>query len=73
MVGVADVATHGHTEQFAAEVVFEAGADDLFAVVQVFRADEADDGVHQKRFEMPRHGVGPGFAGLLIDAVMGVG
>ena len=38
VVGVADVAAHRHAEQLAAEVVFEAGADDLLAVVQVLRA-----------------------------------
>jgi hypothetical protein len=49
VVGVADVAAHRHAEQLAAEVVFEPGADDLLAVVQVFRADEADHRVDQQR------------------------
>ncbi|MNL38327.1 hypothetical protein D3C87_1605300 [compost metagenome] len=73
MVGVADVTAHRHAEQLAAEVVFEAGADDLLAVVEVFRADEAYDGVHQKRVEMSRYCVSSGFAGLLVDAMVGVG
>ncbi len=73
VVGVADVATHGHAEQLAAEVVLQPGADDLLAVVEVFRADEADHGVHQQRLVAARDGVGAGLAGLLIDAVMGVG
>jgi hypothetical protein len=49
VVGVADVAAHGQAEQLAAEVVFQAGADDLLAVVEILGADEADDGVDQQR------------------------
>ncbi len=73
MVGVADVATHRHAEQLAAEVVFQAGADDLLAVVQVLGTDEADHGVHQERLEVTSHRIGAGLAGLLVDAVVGVG
>ena len=73
MVGVADVAAQRHAEQLAAEVVLEAGADDLLAVVEVLRPDEADDGVGQQRLERPRHAVGARLAGLLVDAVVGVG
>ncbi|MNH22026.1 hypothetical protein D3C79_818660 [compost metagenome] len=54
-------------------MVFEAGADDLLAVVQVLRADETDHGVDQERLEVAGHGIGAGFAGLLVDAVVGVG
>ncbi len=54
-------------------MVFEPGANDLLAVVEVFRADETDHGVHQQRFEFTGHGIGARFAGLLIDAVMGIG
>ena len=32
VVGVADVDTHRQAEQLAAEMIFQAGADDLFAV-----------------------------------------
>ncbi len=71
MVGVADVAAHGHAEQLAAEVILQAGADDLLAVVEVLGADEADHGVHQQRPEFARHGVGAHLAGLLIDAMVG--
>ena len=73
VVGVADVAAHGQAEELAAEVVFEAGADDLFAVVEIFGADEADDGVDEHRVEVAGDGVGAGFEGLLVDAVVGVG
>ena len=73
MVGVADVTAHRHAEQLAAEVIFKTGTDDLLAVVQVFGADKTDHGVHQKRLEMSGHGVGAGFAGLLIDTVVSVG
>ena len=52
VVGVADVAAHGQAEQLAAEMIFEAGAGDLLAVVQIFRPDEADHGVDQHGLEM---------------------
>jgi hypothetical protein len=48
VVGVADVAAHGQAQQLAAEVVLQPGADDLLAVVEVFRPDEADHRVHQQ-------------------------
>ena len=70
VVGVADVAAHRHAEQLAAKMVFEPGANDLLAVVEVLGADEADDGVDEKRLERARHRIGPRFAGLLIDAVV---
>ncbi len=73
VVGVADIATHRHAQQLAAEVVFQACADDLLAVVQVLGADEPDHRVDQERLEMACHGIGAGFAGLLVDAVVGIG
>ena len=63
VVGVADVAAHGQAEQLAAEVIFKAGADDLLAVVEILRADEADDGVDQQRTKAARHRIGAGLAG----------
>jgi len=66
VVGVADVAAHGEAEEFAAEVVFEAGAEDLFAVVEVLGADEAYDGVDEHGVEVAGYGVGAGFEGLLV-------
>nr|GFD00855.1 hypothetical protein [Tanacetum cinerariifolium] len=72
VVGVANVAAHRYTQQLAAEVIFKPRADDLFAVVQVFRADETHHRVDQKWIEMPCDRVGARFAGLLIDAVMSV-
>ena len=68
VVGVADVAAHGQAEQLAAEVIFEAGAEDLLAVVEVFGADEADDGVDEHGVEVAGDGVGAGLAGLLVDS-----
>ncbi len=73
VVGVADIDPHGEAEEFAAEVVFEAGADDLFAVEEVLGPDEADDGVDEQGAEGAGDGVGASLAGLLIDAVVGVG
>ena len=54
-------------------MVFQAGARDLLAVVEVLRADEADDGVDQQRLEVPRDGVGARLERLLVDAVVRVG
>ena len=70
VIRVADVAAHREAEQFPAEVILEPGADDLFAVVKILRADEADDGIDQERLELARNGVGAGLRGLLIDAMM---
>ena len=52
-------------------MVLEAGADDLLAVVEVLRADEADDGVDQQRLEAPGDRVGARLEGLLVDSVVG--
>ncbi len=73
MVGVADVTAHGHAQQLAAKVVFQPGAEDLLAVVEVFRANKAHHGVDQQGLVGARHGVSAGFDGLLIAAVVGVG
>jgi hypothetical protein len=54
-------------------VVFEAGADNLLSIVQVLRANEADDRVHQQRLELASDGVRAGFERLLIDAVVRFG
>ena len=43
VIGVANVAAHGQAEQLAAEMIFEAGANDLLAVEEILRADETDD------------------------------
>ena len=73
VIGVADVAAHRQAKQLAHEMVFEPGADDLPLVRQIFRADEADDAVDEKRIEGAGHAVGPGFQRELIDAVMRLG
>jgi hypothetical protein len=57
VVGVAHVAAHGQAQEFAAEMVFQTGADDLLAVVQIFGADETHHRIHQQRLELPRHAV----------------
>ena len=73
MVGVADVASHRQAHQLAAKMVFQTGPDDLLAVVQILRTDEADHRVDQQRAVAPRHRIGPGLAGLLVQAVVRVG
>ena len=70
VVGIADVAAHRHAHQLAAEMVLEAGADDLLAVI--LGADEADDGIDQQRLELARDRVGARLQSLLVDVVVGV-
>ena len=48
-------------------MVLEPGADDLLAVVEVFRADEADHGVDHERREGAGDGVGAHLDRLLVD------
>ena len=61
VIGVADIAAHGQAQQFAHEVIFQAGADDLPLVVEIFRADEADDAVDEERIEGAGDAVGASF------------
>ena len=70
MVGVTDIAAHGHAEQFAAEMVFKPGAGDLFAIVQVFRTDKSHHRIGQERCIAPGHGIRARLAGLLVYAMM---
>src|SRR5262249_61884510 len=51
VVGVADVDAHRHAHQLAAEMILQAGAGDLLAVVEIFRPDEAHDRVDEQRLE----------------------
>ena len=69
VVGVADVAAHGQAEELAAEMVFESGAENLFAIEEILGADEADDGVNQHWVEVAGYGVGAGLEGLLVYAL----
>jgi len=70
VVGVADVAAHGEAEEFAAEVIFEAGAEDLFSIVEIFGTNEAYDCVDEHGVEVAGYGVGAGFEGLLVYIMM---
>ena len=54
-------------------MIFQAGARDLLAVVEIFRTDEADHAVDQERVERTRHRVGARLQRLLVDTVMRVG
>src|SRR5262249_9585479 len=73
VVGVADVATHRQSEQLAHEMIFKARANDLPLVVKIFGADEADDGVDEKRLKHARDSVGAGFERELVHAEMRFG
>src|SRR5271170_3861386 len=70
MIGVTDIATHRQAEDFAHEMVFQSGANDLALVVEIFRTDESHYAVHNKRIEGARDAIGPRFQRELIDAVM---
>ena len=54
-------------------MIFQSGADDLLAVIEVFRSDETDHGIAQQRLEVASYPVGSGLAGLLIQSVVGIG
>ena len=73
MIGVTDIATHGQAHEFSAEVIFEARPLYLFAVVQIFRPDEANHSIDKQGSIPAGNRVGPCFAGLLIHAMVGVG
>ena len=49
VIRVADVATHRQAQELGAEMILEACSDDLLAVVEIFRSDEADDGIDEQR------------------------
>ena len=51
-------------------MILKPGADDLPLVVQILRADEADDAVDEERLERSRDSVCPRFERQLIDSVM---
>src|SRR5689334_7233613 len=53
-------------------MVLQSRSDDLLAVVEIFRADETNDRVHEQWLELARHGVRTGFERLLIDTMMSV-
>ena len=63
MVCIADITTHGQTEQLAHKVVFEPCANDLTLVVEIFGADEADNRIHKERIESTSDAIGSGFKG----------
>ena len=73
VVGIADVAADRQAHQLAAEVIFQPSANNLLAVVEILRTDKADHRIDQQRFKVAGDGVGPRLAGLLVDAVVGVG
>ncbi len=54
-------------------MILESGADDLFAVIKIFGADEADHGVDEQRGEVACDSIGTDFARLLVDAVVRAG
>ena len=61
----------GRPSSLAAAVVLQARAQDLLAVEQILRPDEADHAVDQQRLEAPRDGIGAALQRLLIAAVVG--
>src|SRR6516164_1221297 len=54
-------------------MILKPGADDLLAVEEIFRADEADYRVDEERRERARHRVGARLERLLVDAVVRAG
>jgi len=73
MVGIANITTHRHAKQLATKVIFKPGTGDLFAIKQIFRTDEADHRIDQKRRVFARDRIGARLDSLLIDAFVGIG
>ena len=51
-------------------MVLQPGTDDFLAVVEIFRADEADDRIDEQGRITARDRIGARLHGLLIDAVV---
>ena len=73
MIRVADVAAHRQSQQLTHEVIFQAGANDLPFIIEIFRADEADHAVHEERIKHSRDTVRARFKRQLIHSVMSFG
>src|SRR6195256_653508 len=73
MIRVADIAAHRQPKELAHKVIFETRANDLPLVVKIFRADEADNAVHQERIKRPGNGIRTRFQSQLIDSMMSPG
>lgn len=73
MVGVANVTPHGKSEQLSAKMILKTCPDDLFGIIKIFRADKAYDRIDQQRRKFSSDGIGSGFKGLCIHAMMGIG
>ena len=58
VIRVADIAAHGKAQKFAAEVIFETGADNFLAVEEVLGSDKPHDRIDQHRVEVTGKGVG---------------
>jgi len=72
VVRVAGIAAHGDAGELAHEVVLQPGTHHLPRVIEVLRADEADDGVDEEGRKMPREAVAAGLHRHLITAVVRV-
>ena len=72
MVRVANVETHGQTQQLAHEMVFQTGANDFTIIREIFRTNEAHDRVHKKWIKGARDAIGTRFAGELVDSAVPV-
>src|SRR5271170_3186774 len=73
MIGVTHITSKWYTHQFAAEMIFQSGTNDLPAVEQVLRTNESDHRIGEQRLEFSRDCIRTRFAGLLIDAKVRVG
>jgi hypothetical protein len=67
MIGVANVAAHGQSQQLSHKVVFQFRSDDLPFIAEIFRTDEPNHAVYQERIEHSRNSVGPRFQRQLIN------
>src|ERR1044071_2039359 len=70
MVCVANIAAHRQPQQFAHKVIFQAGANDLPFIAQVFRPDKTDHTVYQEWIESTGDTVGACFQSQLINPMV---
>ena len=70
MVGVANVAAHRQAKELAAEVVLQPSAKNLFAIVKIFRPNEADHSIDEHRRKAACDGIRARLTGLLVHSLM---
>ena len=72
MIGVAGVASHGDSRKLSHKMILQPGADYLFGIIKIFRADKTNHGIQKKGTVMPCKTIASGLHGHLIPAIVGI-